>query len=159
MHTDRRAERSSPSRFGHVSGNEQLRLRHLEDIRQVIARLSQNSFMIRGWSVTLVTVIVAFGASRGNASHLPALVALPPTVIFWYLDAYYLHQERLFRHMYRAAARSLTEGASAPTVPLFTMDTAPYEQHVPGHHTTLLSPHVLAIPTMLLIVIALSLVL
>jgi hypothetical protein len=29
-----------------------------------------------------------------------AIVALLPTVVFWALDAFYLHQERLFRALY-----------------------------------------------------------
>lgn len=139
--------------------HEEMRLRHLTDIQLIIARLSENSFVIRGWSVTLVSVIVAFIDSRNDSSRLSVLVAVPPTVVFWWLDAYYLRQERLFRLLYRATARRLVDGDVAPNVQLFDMDIAQYSSQAPRLYTTLLSPRVLAIPAMLLMVVMGSLVL
>ena len=74
------------------------RIEHLKMIQAVITRMAQNSFLIKGWTVTLVAALFALAANDSN----PALVviALVPTVGFWLLDAFFLRQERLFRALY-----------------------------------------------------------
>jgi len=42
-----------------MTREEQLRMKHLDYVSAVIGRMSQSSFAIRGWSVTLVTVVFA----------------------------------------------------------------------------------------------------
>lgn len=71
---------------------------HLEMIQGVINRLSRNSFHLKGWSVVLVSALFALAAEGSNASFV--LIAYFPAVIFWGLDGYFLHQERLFRALY-----------------------------------------------------------
>jgi hypothetical protein len=128
-----------------------VRLKHLDAIQGVISRLSQNSFTIRGWSVTLVSVVFAILSTNDTAPGL-VLVTLLPALIFWWLDAYYLRQERLFRRLYAAVAR--THGAHpAPDGPAaFDMDPSPYRKEA-GFLSTLLAPNVLAIPMTLSAVI------
>lgn len=72
--------------------------KHLEMIQGVINRMANNSFMLKGWAVTLVAGIFAL-ASR-DADKIYFLVAYVPIVAFWGLDAYYLRQERLYRKLY-----------------------------------------------------------
>lgn len=98
-------------------------MKHLELVQAMITRLAQNSFAVRGWAVTLVSVLFALIASK-DAPGWAALVALLPTLVFWGLDAYYLRQERLFRGLYDAIARDLRGGGSA--VELFAMDTSKF---------------------------------
>src|SRR5438093_13603250 len=93
--------------------------KHLELIQAIITRMAGNSFLIRGWVVTLVAALFALAAKDANRSFV--LVAYFPCVIFWCLDAYYLGQERLFRSLYNAAAESPTQ----TRVPLYRMNTAP----------------------------------
>src|SRR5437773_11124579 len=71
---------------------------HLEMIQGVVNRLSQNSFLLKGWSVVLVSSLFALAAFNSN----PFFVYLTylPVVAFWGLDAYFLRQERLFRKLY-----------------------------------------------------------
>jgi len=71
---------------------------HLEMIQGVINRLSQNSFLLKGWTVVLVSALLALAARDSS----PAFVYLAylPCVAFWCLDAYYLWQERRFRVLY-----------------------------------------------------------
>ncbi len=71
---------------------------HLGMIQGVVNRLAQSSFLLKGWSVVLVSALVALAAGRGQAMLLG--VAFLPAVCFWGLDAYYLWQERLFRALY-----------------------------------------------------------
>ncbi|MEE9442087.1 MAG: hypothetical protein V3V99_05410 [candidate division Zixibacteria bacterium] len=71
---------------------------HLEIIQGVVNRLSQNSFLLKGWSVVLVSAMFALAAK--DSRLLFVYLAYFPTIAFWCLDGYFLHQERLFRKLY-----------------------------------------------------------
>ena len=77
-------------------------IKHLEFIQVVITRMNTNSFLIKGWMVTIAAAVLALFASTLNRSFV--LCGLPPTVLFWCLDAYYLTQERRFRGLYNDVA-------------------------------------------------------
>lgn len=94
-------------------------LKHLEMIQGNISRMGRNSFLLKGWSVTLVAAIIALSVRNPNA--LFVLIALFPALVFWGLDAFYLQQERLFRRLYQGTV----EGKIDP----FSMDTTGHEKH------------------------------
>ena len=71
---------------------------HLEMIQGVINRLAQNSFMLKGWSVVIVSALFALAAKDAERSF--AFLAFFPALCFWILDGYFLRQERLFRALY-----------------------------------------------------------
>ncbi|WP_201773267.1 hypothetical protein [Paramagnetospirillum magnetotacticum] len=71
---------------------------HLNMIQGVVNRLSNNSFLLKGWSVILVSGLVALGAKESKPVFI--YIAYFPTLIFWMLDGYFLWQERLFRSLY-----------------------------------------------------------
>lgn len=104
------------------------KIRHLEMIEAVIARMAQNSFAYKGWAITLVAAILAIAASQGM-DYRYVSVGLLPAVAFWGLDGYYLRQERLFRRVYDATRRaSLSDWEKDP----FGMDTSPHTGKVGG---------------------------
>ena len=74
------------------------KLKHLEMVQSVINRMANNSFMLKGWAVTLVAGIFALAGK--DTDKLYFLVAYVPVIVFWGLDAYYLLQERLYRSLY-----------------------------------------------------------
>lgn len=74
------------------------KLKHLEMIQAVINRMANNSFMLKGWTVTLVAGIFALASK--DADKMYFLIAYIPLIIFWGLDSYYLLQERLYRSLY-----------------------------------------------------------
>jgi hypothetical protein len=80
--------------------NEQLK--HLEFIQNVITRMNTNSFQIKGWAVTLASTLLAIFASTKNNYFI--LAAVFPTTFLWFLDAYYLMQERKFQGLYNDVA-------------------------------------------------------
>jgi hypothetical protein len=86
-------------------------LKYLELLQAAIARMAANSFAIKAWSVGLGTVIIGLTAKDGSP-HL-ACLALLPGFAFWYLDAYYLSLESLFRELYEAATAPATAAAQA----------------------------------------------
>lgn len=78
------------------------RIKHLEFIQNVITRMNTNSFQIKEWTVVIVAAILAIYASTENIYFV--LSAIFPTLIFWFLDTYYLTQERKFRGLYNDVA-------------------------------------------------------
>ena len=56
--------------------------------KTVITRLARNSYLLKGWSVTLVAAILALTAR--NPSGYLLLIAIFPALAFWSSDAYYL---------------------------------------------------------------------
>lgn len=92
--------------------------KHLEIIQGVIARMDNNSFLIKGWSMTLVSALFALAASGSNKDYV--LISYFVLPIFWMLDGFYLHQERCFRALFDAVR------AGAETSIDFNMDTKIY---------------------------------
>jgi hypothetical protein len=74
------------------------KMKHMEMIQGVINRMASNSFVLKGWTVTLVAGIFALASKEADKMYF--LVAYIPIIIFWGLDSYYLLQERLYRALY-----------------------------------------------------------
>jgi hypothetical protein len=65
--------------------------------------MNTNSFQIKGMSITIIAAILALYASSSIPIYF--FIALIPTIMFWFLDAYYLQQERKFRGVYNDVAQ------------------------------------------------------
>lgn len=74
------------------------KIQHLQMIQGVISRMASNSFMLKGWAVTLVAGIFALASK--DAEKFYFIIAYIPVLVFWGLDSYYLLQERLYRSLY-----------------------------------------------------------
>jgi len=74
------------------------KLKHLDFIQGVINRLSTNSFLLKGWSVVLVSALFALSAANSNVKFI--LLAYIPAIAFWGLDGYFLSLERGYRKLY-----------------------------------------------------------
>lgn len=83
-----------------------------------MTRQASNSFLIKGWALTIATA--AYGYAASKSSWPVALIGVLACLGFWYLDAFFLRQERLFRCLYRAAV------VPAGSVTVFSMDTSAY---------------------------------
>ena len=71
---------------------------HLQFIQNIIDRMNRNSFQIKEWCVGIVSAFLALYANSSNPLYI--YVAVFPVVVFWFLDSYYLQQERKFRGVY-----------------------------------------------------------
>lgn len=107
------------------------KLKHLEMIQAIITRMASNSFLLKGWSVTLVSALFALAAKDSNSFFIS--VAYIPCICFWILDAYFLRQERLYRALYNSIR--LKKEADID----FNMDTQLFLTTVESWGTTLLS--------------------
>ena len=81
--------------------NEEIR-QHLEFIQNIITRMNTNSFQLKGIAITIVSALLAIYASSQNIIFV--YLGIPPTLLFWFLDSYYLQQERKFRGVYNDVA-------------------------------------------------------
>jgi hypothetical protein len=75
--------------------------KHLDYIQSVVNRMAANSFLLKGWSVTLVAGLLALSVATDQKIALIA-ISFAPVLVFWILDGYFLWQERLYRNLYDA---------------------------------------------------------
>lgn len=90
--------------------------KEIDIIQDIIKRMALNSFLIKGWTVTLVSVTLLL---KGNAYQV--WIAFIPLLTFWYLDAYFLWQERVYRKLYEWVVHNRLETDNY----LFDMKAAP----------------------------------
>ena len=107
------------------------KLKHLEMIQGVINRMAGNSFLLKGWSVTLTSALFALAAKDANPFFV--YLAYFPCATFWSLDGYFLRQERLYRKLYQAVSKI------APSDIDFSMNAAVYENNVDSWFSTCFS--------------------
>lgn len=87
-------------------------------IQAVIARLAGNSFLIKGWTLTVSAALYGF-AVRQPAWGLAA-IGITISGMFWVLDSFYLRGERMHRCLYDDVR------LAGSTIPAFSLDTREY---------------------------------
>lgn len=75
---------------------------HLTLIQGVVTRMAANSFLIKGWTITLVAGLSAFASEKSDRSL--AWIAVGVVIVFAFLDAFYLAIERAYRTLYADVA-------------------------------------------------------
>lgn len=128
------------------------RLKHLEMLQQVITRMASNSFLIKGWSITLISALIAFAAK--DKIYMMAWIAILPWLTFWMLDGFFLRQERLFRELFDDYRK---QPQDTPTD--FSMDTRPVSNRVDSQWKIMKSDTLLFFHTLLACIIVLTIVL
>ena len=96
------------------------KLKHLEFIQKTINRMASNSFLLRGWTVTLAGALLALSFKETN--NIYVVISLGVLIVFWLLDSYYLWQERLFIRLFNHV-RVLPDSEIN-----FAMDTAAFQK-------------------------------
>ncbi len=87
--------------------------KHLEIMQGVITRMAENSRSCKVWCVTLVAATLVLVARTGEPKH--ALIALIPSLLFMFLDSYYLALERAFIASQNAFVTKMHDGELART--------------------------------------------
>ena len=70
-------------------------IEELKIIQDIIKRMAFDSFMIKGGAITLVIITLLL---KGGSFQV--FISFIPLLVFWYLDAYFLWQERMYRELY-----------------------------------------------------------
>ncbi|EKN64749.1 hypothetical protein BABA_22713 [Neobacillus bataviensis LMG 21833] len=130
------------------------KLKHLEFIQGVINRMGQNSFLLKGWAVTLVAGLFVF-ANTQEIDYRFISIALIPTIFFWFLDGYFLWQEKLFRKLYDHVRKK-----GAEEVVEFSMNVKPFEPEISSWIRICLSTtlSLFYFPILVIIIITMALV-
>ena len=78
------------------------RRKHLDFIQATITRMSAASSTTKSWMLPVVTATYGYALTQDARSV--ALLGIAAVVLFAYLDANYLRQEKRFRRLYKAVA-------------------------------------------------------
>lgn len=105
-----------------LNKNEKILIEEIKIIQDIIKRMADNSFKIKAWAITLVVATLLIKTNINNA-----YIALIPLLTFWFLDAYYLQQEKIFREIYK----DKVENKSTNEETMFKINTIPYKCKVP----------------------------
>lgn len=73
--------------------------KHLDYIQTTIIRMSNHSFVIKGWSITLIVALLAF-LIKENSRQPFFTISYAVVVLFWLLDGFFLATEKRFRKLY-----------------------------------------------------------
>lgn len=85
--------------------NDNIVHKEIDLIQNCISRMAHNSFLIKGWTLTIVTVVLALIEKNIDPVYL-CLVIFIPLLSFWYLDAFFLQTEKMYRKMYEWVLQS-----------------------------------------------------
>ena len=102
---------------------------YLEMVQGIINRLSHNSFLLKGWTVVLVTGLFVLSKNDNDKVYF-VLLAYIPVISFWGLDAYFLRQERLYRKLYDRVRSIKNDDVD------FSMDTSLVKKEVDDWYKT-----------------------
>lgn len=73
--------------------------KEIDIIQNCINRMASNSFLIKGWFITLILGFITFGYEKLNFEIL-MILSLFVTIFCWTSDAFFLQLERKYRKKY-----------------------------------------------------------
>lgn len=72
------------------------KINHLNMIQNTIIRMNNNSFKLKGWTISLIVAVYAVIGQNNKA----VAITIIPVAMFWILDSYYLKLEKEYRLLY-----------------------------------------------------------
>ncbi len=128
---------------------DEVQFREINLIQDIIKRMANNSFLIKGWAVTLVVITMLL---RGTNTQI--LIAFIPVIAFWILDAYYLRQERMYRKLYKWVITNRLNSSEH----IYDLNARRFEDNVDSIPATMLSITLLCFYGTILLILAVSVV-
>lgn len=85
--------------------------KEIDLIQGVISRMAQNSFILKGWMISIIVAVLAITKDTFLTKDITyfSLVLCLPLFVFWYLDAFFLHKERCYRKLYEWVIQNRVE--------------------------------------------------
>ena len=75
--------------------------KEIDLIQGCIKRMAQNSFMLKGWALTIFAGVTAFTKGENFSDPITLVcTTIIPFVCFWILDTFFLRTEKKYRKMY-----------------------------------------------------------
>ena len=72
--------------------------KEIDLIQGCISRMSRNSFLLKGWMISLVAVILAIIPEKVDIFMVIGIL-VSVIACFWYLDAFFLRIEKMYRKL------------------------------------------------------------
>lgn len=79
--------------------NKEVLDREIELIQGCISRMAHNSFVVKGWLISLIAVVLTLLPENFNIRIL-CIIGMLIAVCIWYLDGFFLKVEKLYRWKY-----------------------------------------------------------
>ena len=96
---------------------------HLGMIQGVIVRMGANTFALKAMAITIAAAVIALAGARPEGMEHYPLIGLLPALLFWAMDARYLHIEKCYRKLYN----TIRTGGDVDS---FSMDYKPFQNEV-----------------------------
>ena len=118
--------------------------KEIDLVQSVINRMASNSFNIKAWTIAVVGGVLAlagniFFPTDGTVLNNIAAVwinafLLLVVIMFWYLDAFFLKTEKLYRNLYNWIIKY------RPQTEDYMYDLNTFEREVNGEKTSITAP-------------------
>lgn len=123
------------------------KLKHLEFIQNAINRMANNSFIIKGWCITLAVALIAL-LEKKDINKCYIVFSFLPLLFFWFLDAFFLKTERQYRRLYAEVSKKDKKEID------FSMDITLYKEcYVEALFSRTLLPFYLSLMGIVLVII------
>jgi len=83
--------------------------KEIDLIQSCINRMAQNSFSCKGWALTLIAGVSTLIPKNVNKLYL-FIIILCIDLCFWWLDSFYVLQEKKYREKYSWVIKNRKEG-------------------------------------------------
>lgn len=88
--------------------------------------MASNSFLLKGWAISIIAVVLTL-ADKSVEPAIMSLLVLIPLMSFWYLDAFFLRTEMMYRMMYEWVLASRMAGDQSK---LYDLNPRRFEKEV-----------------------------
>lgn len=104
--------------------------KEIDLIQSVISRMASNSFLLKGWLISLIAVILALTKDTLLTDDIKylCLILMLPVIVFWYLDAFFLHKEKCYRKLYDWVIKNRSTSEEF----LYSLDYSRFKNEVKG---------------------------
>lgn len=83
--------------------------KEIDLIQNCISRMEKNSFLLKGWNVSLMVAVLAI-LPKNISSKMIILILSFILISFWYLDAFFLKIEKKYRKLYEKVIKDRRNG-------------------------------------------------
>lgn len=83
--------------------------KEIDLIQSCILRMTSNSFFLKGWTISLVSVILAI-FFKNKYTMAACIVVVFVIINFWYLDAFFFRTEEEYRKLYKWVLQERPKG-------------------------------------------------
>jgi len=108
--------------------------KELDLIQKIITRKSSHCFLVKGWAISLIFVSFLF-----NSQENQLLLALFPLIVFWYLDAFFTREVKMYKILYKWVVSNRSKNDK------YFFDLEPekrFKKEIPSVISLMLSPQI-----------------